>query len=123
MRPFRSVLAVLMASATVPALAQVVTVKPPPPPPLHCDTGPVSKIFGRTDWLVFGCADNRSLLVLAAPGNPANPFYFLFSPGDKGYRLTGEGTGRQSATRAAFAELKTLSDQDIEALLEETRKR
>jgi len=107
----------------MPAFAQTVTVKPPPPPPLHCDAGPVNKTFGRTEWLVYGCADNRSLLVLAAPGSPAKPFYFLFSPGDRGYRLTGEGTGRQSATRAAFAELKTLSDQEIAALLEETRQR
>jgi hypothetical protein len=112
-----------LCAMAAPALAQTVTVRPAPPKPLQCEVGPVSKTFGRTQWLVYGCADNRSLVVLAAPGNPANPFYFLFSPGESGYRITGEGTGRQSATRAAFAELETLTDQDIAALLEETRQR
>jgi len=105
-----------------PAMAQTVTVRPPPPPPLRCEVGPVPKTFGNTAWLVYGCADNRSLIVLPAPGNPARPFYFLLTPGENGYRLVGEGTGRQSVTRAAFAALKALTDEDIAALLEETRR-
>ena len=112
----------VLCALCAPAAAQTVTVRPPQAPPLHCEVGPVPRTFGNTAWLVYGCADNRSLVVLPAPGNPARPFYFLLTPGENGYRLVGEGSGRQSVTRAAFAALKALSDQDIAALLEETRR-
>jgi len=49
------------------------------------------------------------------------PFYFSFSLQKGGYRLSGEGTGRKDATNAAFDELKTLSHQDIAALIEQTK--
>lgn len=88
--------------------------------PLKCEFGPISKIYGGTPWLVYGCGDNRSVAIIAAPDNPAKPYYYLFSPTDTGYWLTGEGTGSRRARTAAFAELKRLTDADVKALIEET---
>ena len=89
--------------------------------PLKCDVGPITKIYGKTQWLVYSCDDNRTVVIVSAPGNPASPFYFTFFPRENGYHLGGEGTGRKDATDAAFNELKTLSEQDIAALIEQTK--
>jgi hypothetical protein len=91
-----------------------------PPTQMKCETGPLSKSYGGAAWLVYGCNDHRSLVIVSAPGNPATPFYFLFHPQGNGYQLEGEGTGRKEATAAAFGELKTLSERDIVALIAET---
>ena len=88
---------------------------------LKCDIGPVTKIYGKTQWLVYSCSDERTVVIVSAPGNPAMPFYFTFYPQGNGYQLSGEGTGRKDATSAAFDELKALSEQDIAALIEQTK--
>ncbi|HEX9661040.1 MAG TPA: DUF4019 domain-containing protein [Candidatus Binatia bacterium] len=90
-------------------------------PSLTCDIGPVTKIFGQADWLVYSCNDKRSVVVVSAPGNPAAPFYFIFSPQGEGYGLHGEGTGSKEATAAAYADLRTLTPRDIVALVDQTR--
>jgi hypothetical protein len=89
--------------------------------PLKCDTGPVAKTYGDTPWLVYSCDDNRTVVIVSAPGSPATPFYFTFHPQGNGYRLSGEGTGRKDVTDAAFGELQALSAQDIAALIERTK--
>ncbi len=111
-------------SATVltslPAISEEVVSKPQP---LKCDIGPVSKTYGKTQWLVYSCDDNRSLVFVSAPGNPATPFYFRLSPHEKEYRLTGEGTGSKDATSAAFDELQALSEREIAALIDQTKRK
>jgi hypothetical protein len=81
--------------------------------------GPVYKIFGGTKWLVYGCADGHSVVVISAPGNPATPFYFMLSPGGRGYEVVGEGEGQREATAAAYAELKALTESQVKALVAE----
>jgi|SRR5580704_8743615 hypothetical protein len=88
---------------------------------LKCDVGPTNKTYGNTQWLVYSCDDSRTVVVVAAPGSPAMPFYFMFSPGQNGYQLSGEGTGQKDATDAAFNELHGLSERDIAILIEQTR--
>lgn len=90
-------------------------------PSLNCDIGPAQKTFGKTDWLVYSCNDGRSIALISAPGNPATPFVFMFFPEGNAYRLHGEGTGRKEATVAAFEELKTFSEREIKALIEQTQ--
>ena len=89
--------------------------------PLKCDIGPIQKTYGKTQWVVYSCADGRTVVIHSAPGNPAMPFYFMFFPREDGYRLYGEGTGRKEATAAAHEELKTFSDEDIAALITQTK--
>lgn len=83
---------------------------------LNCNRGPLTKTFGGTQWLVYGCDDNASVVVITAPGNPAMPFYFIFSKEAASYHLRGEGTGDKKATNAAFKDLATLTDADVSAL-------
>jgi hypothetical protein len=91
--------------------------------PKHkCGVGPVVKRFGGTDWLVYSCEDKNPLVIVAAPGNPAMPFYFLYLRSAKGYELYGEGTGDKRLTDAAVSDLKGVGEVQIALLLEETQK-
>jgi len=65
---------------------------------LKCNVGPVTKTYGSTEWLVYSCDDNHTVVIVAASGNPAMPFVFNFSPSNNGYQLHGEGTGSKEAT-------------------------
>jgi hypothetical protein len=85
-------------------------------PAVDCRIGPVEKTFGGTKWLVYGCDDKTSVVVVTAPGNPAMPFYFFFSRTPAGYHLQGEGTGNKTFTDAAYTDLSALTDSDIAAM-------
>ncbi len=88
---------------------------------LQCDVGPVTKAYGGSEWLVYSCSDQRSLVFVSAPGSPAMPFYFLSSPTPEGYAVVGEGNGAREATRPAYEALSRITDGEREALLNETR--
>jgi hypothetical protein len=49
------------------------------------------------------------------------PSLFAFHPDEKGYQLKGMGNGPKGPTDAALNELRTLTAQDIKALLEQTK--
>jgi hypothetical protein len=85
--------------------------------PLDCSIGPVDKTYGGTSWIVYGCRDGKSVVVVAAAGNPAGPFYFMFFPEADGYKLVGEGTGDKKATQAAYDELSALLSAEFVASL------
>jgi len=89
--------------------------------PMKCETGPVKKEFGKTNWLVYSCTDNKTLIIVSDTGNPAMPFYFTFFIKNGSYNLTGEGTGSKAATGATYKELSLLKDKDISALINETK--
>lgn len=89
---------------------------------LKCETGPIKKLYGETNWLVYSCADKKTLLVVSDTGNPAMPFYFTLYIKNGRYNLSGEGTGDTAATEAAYNELVKLKENDISALIEETKK-
>jgi hypothetical protein len=92
------------------------------PPTLQCTTGPITKQYGNTPWLVYSCDDRMSIVIVTAKNNPAMPFYFFFSHSDKGYELHGEGTGNKRLTDAAFAQLELLSGSQIMSLVTETQR-
>ena len=83
---------------------------------INCKIGPIEKTYGGTKWLVYGCDDKTSIVIVTATGNPAMPFYFLFSQTKEGYQLLGEGTGDKTFTDAAHKDLAALSNSDIAAL-------
>jgi hypothetical protein len=82
--------------------------------------GPITKVFGSVQWLLYSCDDGKSLVVVSAPGSAAAPFYFMFSPEGRGYHLRGEGTGPKMLTDAALKELQDLSDKDIAGFVGQT---
>jgi len=85
-------------------------------PDLNCRIGPIEKSYGGTKWLVYGCDDKVSVVVVTAPGNPAMPFYFFFQRDGGGYHLHGEETGDKKFTDTAYKDLSALTDSDIAAL-------
>ena len=89
---------------------------------LTCNIGPVAKTYGGSQWMVYGCDDAHSIVVVSAPGSPATPFYFMFWWNGTTHQLRGEGTGDTKATDAAFADMKNLTESDLAALLAETKK-
>jgi hypothetical protein len=109
----------IAASIATPALAAGETIHIPMQ--LHCDAGPLDKTFGKTKWQVFSCNDDATMTIVAAPGNPSAPFYYMFYPRGKGYQIRGEGTGRREATMAAFQEMVKLSPTDIAALIKQAQ--
>ena len=87
----------------------------------RCDIGPVTKTYGQTQWLVYGCNDDKTLVIVAAPGNPGAPYFFTLLPTDAGHSVFGEGAGKKEATTAASDQLKSLSEDDIANVMIETK--
>jgi len=87
----------------------------------RCNIGPIAKTYGEAQWLVYRCNDDKTVLIVSAPGNPATPYYFTLLPTDAGHRLFGEGTGKKEATTAALEQLKSLSEDDIANVIKETK--
>lgn len=88
---------------------------------LKCETGPLKKVYGKTNWLVYSCSDNKTLVIISDTGSPAKPFYFTFYIKNGSYSLGGEGTGNKSAADAAYIELIRLKYNDISTLIQETK--
>jgi hypothetical protein len=110
MKLTRIFLAVLLAAMPMMACATE-------QPELNCALGPTTISLGGNDWLVYGCDDGRSVVIVAAPPNPASPFVFIVSPtSEGGITAHGEGTGAQSATRPAYEELQAMSAADVAQL-------
>jgi hypothetical protein len=93
----------------------------PKKPKLECKTGPLTKMYGGTAWLVDNCDDDRSIVIVSAPGSPAAPFYFSYFTESGGYYLSGEGTGDRAATDLAYRELAALTAKDIALLIARTK--
>ena len=86
---------------------------------IRCETGPIQRILGGTDWLVSEC-DDGSLQVVTAPQNPAAPYSFtLWRAGDT-YELP-FGRPRGRVARAAYRDLVSLDTATINELLREIR--
>ena len=90
-------------------------------PQLKCDVGPVTRVYGGSNWLVYSFDDNQSLVFVSAPDSKAAPFIFMLHPSAKGYQLHGEGTGNKQVTDAALKELKALTEREVVALVAETK--
>ena len=71
---------------------------------------------------MYACDDSRSAIVVSDTGNPAMPFYFiLYVKPDGSMRLYGEGTGKKSATQAAFEDLEKLTPDDVAGLVNQAK--
>jgi hypothetical protein len=93
------------------------------PAPMKCESGPTSRTLGGSNWLVYSCDDQASMVVVSAQGNPASPFYFFLTPSGGTYRIMGEGTGDKKASDAAGDALSKMNPADFTALLAATTKR
>ncbi len=96
-------------------------VQNPTPAPMDCSTGPVQRAYGGSDWLVYSCADRRSIVVVSAPGSRAGPFYFMLNATASGHNIFGEGNGDRTMTDRAHVQLAALSEADLNQLVAQTR--
>lgn len=113
-----STLLLLAAASLLPVSALASSAAPK----LKCVTGPVAKQYGKSPWLVYGCEDGKSVLIVSAPANKTVRFRFTFIADEDGYALHGEGQGDKKVTDAAYQDLNSMSESDIAALVSETRK-
>jgi hypothetical protein len=90
---------------------------------MRCETGPAHRAFGGTQWTVYSCADEVSVVFVSAKDSPASPFVFILAPVDGAYQLHGEGNGDQAASQAAGDAMSRMTPAEIAALLEETKAR
>ena len=110
-----------IAGLAVANVYEVASEVPLKAPEHACSKGLANKRFGTTEWTVFACDDDRTLVIVAAEGNPADPFYFTVFPQGSDYHVFGEGTGNRQASDAAFAEIEQLSFLQIRALIDEAK--
>jgi hypothetical protein len=89
--------------------------------PMKCETGPASRQFGGSAWIVYSCDDQHSMVVISSESNPASPFYFVLKAQDGKYDIHGEGNGSQEASDAAAKELSQLSSTALADLLAATK--
>ena len=112
----------LLLASLLPLLAVSPALALDPGAPESCATGPVTKTYGGTKWLVASCSDGKSLVFVAQDGSPAAPFEFDLTYTGDGYDMTGRGKGDRKYTDAAYAELSKLTGDAVRALVEETKK-
>jgi hypothetical protein len=93
------------------------------PAPMTCGAGPVERTYAETKWLVFSCDDGLSVVIVAAPGSPANPFVFRFLARGNAYVLQSRGSGDRAFTTPAYGELSQMTGTDIAELVRLTRAR
>lgn len=85
-----------------------------------CETGPLTRQYGGTEWYVYSCSDSRSLVVVASPNNPAaKPNAFIVSSKDGVRRLNDAGE-MMGTVLATYDDLKALKQADISALIIDT---
>jgi hypothetical protein len=89
---------------------------PADPGHLECNVGSITERIGGNDWIVHGCADGKSVVVVAGSPNPASPFFFFLMSEGEGIVLHGEGEGAKSATEPAYEQLKEMSAGDLARL-------
>ena len=102
---------VLLLSLAVPALAE----------PKPCNVGPVARNLGGAKWNVLSCSDGRSLVFVAAKGNPAMPIYFMVQRNEESPKIVGEGNGSKEYSAAAYEEIKKMTATEFDELVEATK--
>ncbi len=91
------------------------------PASMHCDIGPVRKTYGGSEWGIYSCPDNTTVIFYSVAGTPAAEFFFMLYRDEEGMHLYGEGNGDKHATDIAYEELSKLDVQDVQALIDATK--
>ena len=86
-------------------------------PVLSCEIGPTSKEIAKAQWLVYGCADRSSAIIVS--GEPeAGPFYVMIFAKSGQYRIHGEG-GTSQQQIAALKALRAMTSKQLSVLARE----
>jgi len=85
--------------------------------PLECFTGPVKRNYGNTEWNVYICSDDQSLMLVSVLSRPGQPYMLTFAPCNGIYAVAGEGLEDKAMNAAVTDELQNLSDSEIMELI------
>ncbi|MBB3170020.1 hypothetical protein [Simiduia aestuariiviva] len=88
---------------------------------MECKIGPLDMDIGGNKWQVYACSDEKSIIAVSAPGNPAMPFFFSVSPKSGGYTVSGEGNGDKAASKSAYEELVKYPKEKIEKIISKAK--
>lgn len=91
------------------------------PPSQQCAIGPQEKIYGKTQWLLYGCDGAAAAALVPAKGNPAAPFFFIIFRDGANYKIYGEGLGDKKVSGAVMEELKSLPGEALAQLVLEAQ--
>ena len=87
---------------------------------LSCKQGPITRSFAGSEWHVYACDDQRSVVVTIAKSTPRLPFfYFHVTPLANGVEVVGEGNGEKTLTEPVYKELSKLRPGDVASLVAE----
>ncbi|MCB9975217.1 MAG: hypothetical protein H6856_06235 [Rhodospirillales bacterium] len=89
---------------------------------LNCNIGPAHKSIGETDWLVYSCGNETTLVFVSDKGSAAFPFVFTMMVQEDLLLTTGQGNGSKEATAKTYEVLKKYTLQELASLIEETKK-
>ena len=106
---------ILALTAGAPATGNILT------PPCQDHHGPVTKFFGGTEWEIFFCGDNDSLVLHSVEASSASfsPISLVTTNGAYWIRVSGERN--QDVIRAALDEIAALNAEEIRALIEKAK--
>lgn len=86
----------------------------------HCPHGPLLQSFGGASWLMYGCDDAATLLIVTAPGNPAAPYAFVVRPTDAGVEVHARngrsGRAAPAGAEAAARDIERLTSDEVRAV-------
>lgn len=86
---------------TTPSLAQAYT----------CDRGPILRTYGGSEWAIYGCDDDISLIILRAKNRTASSSYFMYTGRNGRYELSGS-----TSPKAVYDALAALTPEEWAAL-------
>ena len=87
--------------------------------PISCTIGPLTKTIGGNSWLVYACADGKSIAVVSTPNVAPDWFYFIVAPKGHGYAVGGQVNADKKLSKPVFDELSAMSPDAVAALYQE----
>lgn len=84
---------------------------------LACEVGPVQRQFGQSQWNVYACTDEKSVVVVPIAATNGEFGYFFLTPAGQEIVVTGEGWGEDASFQPSFQQLKELDSRDLADLV------
>jgi hypothetical protein len=90
---------------------------------MQCKQGPLPKTIEGSDWNVYACDDQKSVVIAVARVAPQLPFYYFFvTPSSTGVEVVGEGNGSKVVTAPVYEALIKLKSAELAAMVSEARR-
>lgn len=88
---------------------------------LACEAGPLQRDFGASTWNIYGCSDQKSVVVVPLTAIDGEFGYFFVTPDGKGVTVAGEGWGKDMTFQPVFQQLKQVTAAELAAIVTDTQ--